>query len=300
MKLYMFILAIILWFFVVTNQVYETGMDVPLDIIEMKPNKILVSDVPTSVAVRFSGSGKDLLIMKYFQPARLELDIHTINYFYDYPLTTDYVVTPPGLDVQPLYIIGPDTVNVRLEDEQMQRLPVIPRIEVRPEAGYTLSKPVSTSPESVTVVGPQSVIRRLRSIESEERIFVGLREPTQQDVPLVVPDKRVRVTPSHVQTEITIDKIGERLLQRVPVVAQQVPEGRSVILEPSTVDVRVQGPSERLAQLTTDSIMVSLDLSRWQSDVRDYEPTVALPSGIDLMYLNPDLIRVRIERTEAP
>ena len=298
-KLYMFILAILLWFFVVTNQTYETGIDVPLDIVDMKSDKILVSDVPATVSVRFAGPGKDLLILKYIQPARLELDIHTINYFYDYPILTDYVVVPPGVAVDPLYIIGPDTVNIRLEDLLIQRLPVVPRVEVQPEAGYIVSRPVSTSPESVTVSGPQSLVRRLRRIETEERIFVGLKTTTEQEIPIVLPDERMRVTPTQVRSKIEIDKIGERLIQRVPITPRQVPFGRSAILEPSTVDVRVQGPSERLAQLTVDSLSVFLDLRRWSATVRDYEPSVTLPQGIELQNLNPDLVRVRLERMEG-
>lgn len=298
-KLYMFLLAILLWFFVVTNQTYETGIDVPLDIVDMKSDKILVSDIPSTISVRFAGAGKDLLILKYIQPARLELDIHTINYFYDYPILTDYVLVPPGVAVEPLYIIGPDTVNIRLEDQMVVRLPIDPRVEVQPEPGYILSKPVSTSPESVTVIGPQSLVRRLRRIDTEERIFVGLKETTEQEVPVVVPDERMRVTPTQVRSQITIDKIGERLIHRVPISPRQVPFGRSAILEPSTVDVRVQGPSERLAQLTADSISVYLDMRRWRSSIRDYEPGVALPQGIELKDLNPDLVRVRLERTEG-
>ena len=297
-KLYMFLLAVILWFFVVTNQVYETGLDVPLDIIELKPSKILVSDVPKVVSVRFSGRGKDLLILKYFQQPRMEVDVHTINYFYDYPLQTEFIVIPPGIDAQPLYIIGPDTVNIRLEDELVQRLPIYPRVEVRPEAGYLVSHPVTTNPDSVTVVGPQSLVRRLRSIDSEERIFVGLRESTEQMVPLVVPDKRIRLNPTQVQASVKIDKIGERLLARVPIQVLQAPLGRSVILEPSVVDLRVQGPTERLAQLTMDSVMVTLNLARWRPEIRDYQPTVSLPDGIEMMNLNPDLVRVRLERSE--
>jgi len=294
-KLYMFLLAILLWFFVVTNQTFETGLEVPLDIIDMKPNKILVSDIPKTISVRFSGPGKDLLVMKYIQPAKLELDIHTINYFYDYPIIPDFVVVPPGLTIQPLYIIGPDTVNIRLEDQLTVRLPVRPRVEIQPEPGYILSRPVSTAPESVTVSGAQSRVRRLRWVETEERIFVGLKNSVEQDVPLVNPDQRMRVTPMYVRSQILIDKLGERLIQRVPVTPLNVPAGRLVELEPSTIDLRVQGPSQRLAQLTQDSLAAVIDLSQWQANERDYEPRITLPNGIDLVDIRPDLIRVRIE-----
>ncbi|HEB84465.1 MAG TPA: YbbR-like domain-containing protein [Bacteroidetes bacterium] len=297
-KLNLLLLAILLWFFVVNQQVYETEMQVPLVLAKMKPNKILVSDVPVTAQVKFSGPGKDLLILRYIQHPRVELDIHTINYFYDYPVRTDQVVLPPGMNVTPLAVIEPETVKVILEDEYLERLPVVPRIEVTPQAGYMVPGRVTLDPESVLVVGPRSLMRRLRKVETEERVFVGLNKSRDEMVPVARSSKRLRTEPEQVRVHIPIDRIGERKISRVPVQISRVPRSRRAIIEPSTVTVRVRGAAGRLAGLTADSLLVGLSYRDWKPDQREYAPFITLPPGVELVDLSPSLVRVRVEVLE--
>lgn len=299
LKLYMLVLAIILWFFVVANQTYETVMDVPLKVVDMKPEKVLVSDLPGAVSVRFSGVGKDLLIMKYIQSPRVELDIHTINYFYDYPVRTEFVVVPSQLEVNPLYIVGPDTVKIRLEDELVRRVPVNPQVTVKPMPGYMLSGPVTTIPDSVTVVGPRSEVRRIRAVRTEEMALEGVDKSTQESVPLTQPGENITLVPENVRATVQVDKIAERIIQRVPVELTGVPEGRGVLLEPASIDVNLRGPATRLAQMTKDSIGVWLDLSEWGPDSNRLVPEIRIPEGVDVLGTSPERVRVRLEQLES-
>jgi len=294
-KFYMVILAIFLWIFVVLNQQYETSIDIPLEIVEMKSNKVLISDIPERVSVRFSGSGKDLLIMQYIQQAWLELDIHTINYFYDYPLLSEYIVTPPNLEVEPLFIIGPDTAMIRLEDKLTRRLPVIANVDVIPSPGYILGGEVMSTPDSVTVSGPQTVVRRLRRIETEKKIFEGLETSLDDILAIEEIGRKVFIAPRHIRVTIPIDKISERVINRIPVMTRRVAPGRRVLLEPSIIDVRLIGPATKLAELTPDSIQAFIDLEYWRSNVRDYRPRITLPEGFELVSINPEMVRVRVE-----
>ena len=299
LKIYMFLLAVLLWTFVVTNQVYEVVMDVPLDIVDMKPNKVLVSDVPQSIPVRFSGVGKDLLILKYIQPSRIELDIHTINYFYDYPLRTAFVSVPPGLDVQPIAIVGQDTMNIRLEDVLERILPVRPIVQAEPALGYMISGDVNTTPDSVTVYGPQSAVRRLRIVQTDTARFQGLDKTTQDNVQLSPLGTNIRITPSSVRVTIPVDKIAERRMPRISVKAQGTPLGREVLMEPSTVDVTLGGPAKRLATMTSDSIGALVDLYNWDPSVREYPVSLTLPPGIESVDIEPARIRIHLEQVDS-
>ncbi len=298
LKIYMLLLAILLWTFVVTNQVYEIVMDVPLDIVNMKPNKVLVSDVPQAIPVRFSGIGRELLILKYIQVPRVELDIHTINYFYDYPIRTAFVSVPPGLDVQPIAIVGQDTMNIRLEDVLERVLPVRPIVEAQPALGYMISGDVHATPDSVTVFGPQSAVRRLRIVRTDSAHFQGLDRTTQDNVQLAPLGTNIRITPSSVRITVPVDKIAERRMTRISLVAQGTPLGREVLMEPSTVDVTIGGPAKRLAQMTDDSITAIVDLYSWDPEVREYPVNLTLPPGIDAVETEPNQIRVRLEQLD--
>lgn len=298
LKIYMLLLAIILWVFVVTNQVFEIVLDVPLDIVDQKPSKVLVSEVPSTIAVRFSGLGRDLLILKYIQIPRVELDIHTINYFYDYPLQTAYVNIPPGLDAEPVAIVGQDTINIRLEDVLERLLPVAPQVTPLPALGYMVSGEVAATPDSVTVFGPQSVVRRLRRVLTDTVRFDGLERTLQEDVSLLPLDPKVRISPSTVRITVPIDKIAQREISRVAVEAKGVPLGREVLMEPSTVDVLLDGPAKRLAEMSVDSIRVTVDLYNWDPSQREYPLSVTTPDGIEPVGTEPDVIRVRLQQVD--
>lgn len=298
LKLYMLLLAVVLWVFVVTNQVFEIVLDVPLDIVDQKPNKVLVSEVPNTIAVRFSGLGRDLVILKYIQTPRVELDIHTINYFYDYPIQTAFVNVPPGLEAEPIAIVGTDTIEVRLEDVLERLLPVVPQVTPSPALGYMISGPVIATPDSVTVFGPQSVVRRLRRVRTDTVRFNALERTLQENVALLPLDPKVRISPSTVRVTVPIDKIAQREIERVTVEAVGVPLGREVIMEPSTVDVLVDGPAKRLAELNGDSVHVTVDLYNWDPARREYDLKVTTPEGIEPVGTEPEVVGVRLEQVD--
>jgi YbbR domain-containing protein len=294
-KLYMIILAFFLWIFVVTNQNYETTLNVPLQVVDLRPGKVLISDLPEFVRIRYSGSGKDLLFMKYIQQGRFELDIHTINYFYDYPLLMEFLVIPPGLNVEPLFIIEPDTVIIRLEDELLKRVPVRPLIEAEPSAGHVIVGNIRTIPDSVTLSGPRTLVRRVRYVETEEMNLTNLSETIQIETVIQQLDPKIIIIPSIAIANINIEKIGERTINRIQVKVINVPPGRRIILEPSTIDLEIKGPTGVLARMTSDSVNVVLDLSNWIPNIRDYSPEISVPDQVEYVGHKPDRVRVRVE-----
>ncbi len=294
-KLYMIILAFFLWIFVVTNQNYETTLDVPIQVIDMRPGKVLISDLPEHVRIRYSGSGKDLLFMKYIQQGRFEIDIHTINYFYDYPLEMEFLVIPPGLNVEPLFIIEPDTVKIRLEDELLKRVPIRALITTEPSPGHVVVGGVTTTPDSVTISGPRTLVRRVRYVESEELSLSNLNENIQREISIQPLDQKIIIVPSIAIANINVERIGERTINRVPIELINIPPGRHIILEPSTVDVDFKGPTGILAKMTSDSINVVIDLSNWRPNIRDYSPDITVPDQVEYVGHKPDRVRVRVE-----
>ncbi len=299
-KLYVIGLAFALWFFTVNNQVYETVIGVELVPIGTKAGKIIVSEIPQEAQVRFSGLGKDLLIMKYLQPPRLELDIHTINHYYEYPLRTGYVITPTGLNVTAEEIIDPLVVEIRLENLDTTYVPVIPNVEVLLQSGYMLASGVDVEPDSVMAVGPRSIIRELGFFETEAQVYTDVMRPSRYIVSIQVPDSRyLTVFPLEVNVILDVDQIAERMITRIPVGAVRIPRGRRVQIEPSRVDVTVKGPARILATLTEDSLDATVNLRRWTPEQQEYIPQFELPELVELVRCQPEMVRVRVEEAES-
>ncbi len=296
MKLYLFSLAVILWFFVINNQTYETVIDIDLLPVKVKPNKVLVSEIPEKVEVRFTGKGKDLLILNHIQQAYLELDLHTINYFFDYPIRLTQIVIPHGLDVTAEAIVAPETVKVILEDELLKRVPVIPRADLQLQPGYMLVGSIKAEPDSVDISGPKNQMRNLRNIETEELALEKIKQDVNENIPLALPSPdQMSVNPHSVSILATVDKIAQRKLERIPVGAVRIPHGRRVSLEPPSINVTLKGSARRLAKITPDSIDAYVNLNRWNPEQKLYTPEFNLPPGLELISSNPDQVRVRVE-----
>jgi YbbR domain-containing protein len=293
-RAYMLLLAILLWVVVVMTQVYETTVNVPVRAMNVGLDKILVSELPETIPARFSGQGKDLFVLNFFRPAHLELDMQVVDQDFDYPLHTGLIEIPAGLAVEILVLPGQNVIPVSVDDRLTVMLPVEPDVEVRTRAGYVSDGTVLVDPDSVSVSGPQTQVSRMNKVLTQERIYVGLADSLIEEVDLLVPE-RVEVRPPAVQLRIPVNRLGERTLQRLQLYTIGEPPGRQIILEPSVLDVRIKGPSQRLATLTPDSIQALIDLTRWDRTRRNYSPTIILPDGLELLDTNPAIVRVRLE-----
>ena len=297
-RVYMFLLAILLWVVVMMTQEYETTVNVPVVPVNIRADKILTNDLPDVVPVRFSGQGKDLFLLSYFRPARIELDLQAVDNTYAYPLNTELVEVPSGISVVPLLLPGQDTAYVQLEDRISRMIDVYPNVEVKTQSGYIADREsVRTVPDSVRVSGPESIVRRIDEVSTEERVYVGLTSSVEELIPLVA-GSRVRLSPSAVRVTIPVDKLAEKTLRRVPVRVRGSIRGRTVILEPSVIDMRIKGPARKIAPIESDSVRVYIDLFRWERGKQEYTPIVELPTDVNLMDTTPDQVIVRLEVEE--
>jgi len=295
-KLYILLLACLLWIFVVNNQTFEDTFSIPIESVNIAPGKILMSDIPDEALVRFSGKGKDLLVMKFIQSPRLLLDLSNINYFYNYPLQKTNVHVPLGIESVAEHVIMPDTVRIILEDVIAESVRVVPNVAVSTEAGFTLVGEITTLPRIIEVSGPKSLVRGLREIGTEERIFPDLTNSLDEVIPILLTDpERMTATPASVRLIVEVDRYSERRLERIPVGAIKVPRGRQVSVEPSVIDVILRGPMRRLATQSEDSIDAFVNIALWEPTQREYSPEFNLPDGIEVIRVEPERVRVRVE-----
>ena len=90
-KISVFLIAVFLWAFIMIGAEYDASFNIPLTIVGKKPGKTLVEPIPSTVKVQCKDSGKQLLMFQFFSDAHLQLDVSTINYFFDYPLRDDQI-----------------------------------------------------------------------------------------------------------------------------------------------------------------------------------------------------------------
>ena len=157
---------------------------------------------------------------------------------------------PFGIDVVK---ITPARITLVFEQTLQAAVPVEPRVEGEPAAGFEVAEVVS-QPATLRVAGPASRVAAVGSAYTEVLSVRGATRPITADLAVGLEDPllrivgvgRVRVT-ARIREERT-----EREFERLEVHV----EGEPARARPGHVKVRLRGPAAAMAELTPDHITV--------------------------------------------
>jgi hypothetical protein len=297
-KISVFVISVCLWAFITTSAEYDADFNIPVKIVGKKPNKVLVDPIPQTIKVRAKDAGRKLLMFQFFSDAYLRLDLSSINYFYDYPLNVDQISTPGGFYPKLLQVVSPDTIMIRLDDLERARVPIVSRVTVIPKPGYVLIAQPKLSQDSVAISGARRFVRSVRSIPTDSVVFESVSGEFQAPVPLKAPAEGLEYGKTDVEVTATADRLGQIVIQDVPVYITSIPVGRQVAADPPQVDITVRGAVSLLRGLRSDSVQAVINFRQmWKPDVRSYAPQVKLPDGVDLMGITPAQVQLNVKKT---
>lgn len=74
-KLVSFLMALFLWFYVVTDNTYQYEMTVPVRVANLAEDRAILSDLPREAVIRVEGTGKALIGLMLSGDAWLTVDL---------------------------------------------------------------------------------------------------------------------------------------------------------------------------------------------------------------------------------
>lgn len=285
------IVAIFLWFFVVTDVVYFFDMDIPLKVIGLNENKALVNPLPKSVKVRFRGQGQVLLWAYFtlpFSESALFLDvskIHTLQefhlspYFEQHP---DLVVLPRDFDMEFINIVKPETVWVNLEESMSRMVPVKPDLQLNTAPGYLIVGGIRYMPDSIRVKGAETLVNQVKFLKTAplkldnvvNDIFMDLPVKIETTFPLSYSANKIRVSAD-------VQSIGTRQINQVPINILNVPAGLRPIAIPDKVNLTLEGGQDILLTFNPENFQVNFDFAKsWSPEQRQYPMEIETPVGV--------------------
>ncbi len=252
-KLTALILAAVLWAAVAAEE--PTTQLVPVSLVVQPPEgRALTSPLPPVKAL-YAGSARELIKL-YASPPSITKTIP------DTVMTSEYVLElrPEDLTVgarvnAQVQDIQPRTIRVRLDEMAQRTVPVVPRVRIVPDSGYTVTGGVTVVPGSATVRGPELHVRHIYEVKTLPVEIVGARGPLRRSVQLDTAEfGTVQVFPASVEISASLEAISERVMLEVPVTLKGV--GGGWISEPAKVIVTLRGPASRVAQIPPESVTV--------------------------------------------
>jgi YbbR domain-containing protein len=183
------VLALLLYAHVVTDQVKEETVAIPVSLVGLPDTLAVVGQPPASVEVRFRGRWKDLI--------RLGLRSHSLQVDladakpgqFQQRITAEDVTQkaiPPEMTklLTVTEVLEPRTVDVEIQARASKTVLVTPRVVGTPVPGYRLLGPPEAEPDSALLTGPASILAETDTLYTLPIDITGEREKIQRQVDL--------------------------------------------------------------------------------------------------------------------
>lgn len=199
------VLAVILWFFVVSKGQTEMALTAPIE----------YANIPSGLEIaRYEVKSVNIVIRTHESLSRnIRQDAVRVSVDVSkgkkgegiFPVKKDDVKLPYGASIVK---IEPSSVKVVFEETVSKKVPITPDITGAPESGYHV-KSVEISPREMVIEGAKSVVRKVGAVKTEPIDITGLTEDFRQEVGLKLQDSAIRSKTDKVDVHIRIVRRGK-------------------------------------------------------------------------------------------
>lgn len=202
LKIASLILAIVLWFFVVSGGRSVVIMDVPIKFKNI-PEGLEIVDTPKTVSIGIEGQERLLKELKK-EDVSVIIDLSRMKEGKTlFSLSQKDVKLPKSLLITS---ISPKTITLILEGRLKKQVPVKPVIVGLLTEGFTVEA-IKTMPEMVTIEGPKSVVTRIYMVKTEPIDVTGINRNIRYSVPLSLTNPDIKTDIQEVDVKIFVKKI---------------------------------------------------------------------------------------------
>jgi YbbR domain-containing protein len=289
LKLLSLFLALALWLAVGGEERTETNLNFALELVNLAPDLMITSEVPSSIQVRVMGPRG---LIRSLSQGRLS---HTLDLAgvkpgrHTFPLGVGSFSFPRGIQVTR---VQPNPLVLTLTPTVTRTLPVQPVFLGRPPEGYEV-KSVKTRPSKVTVKGPVSELEDLKFLPTIPLDVTNLTGPITLATDLDFKNLPIRLTePVTLLADVDIGpKTTSRSFSGIPVVPQPQPAR----LSPAKVTLTLLGPWPKLKDLKPQEDLKAFVETEGLSKGRHrLKVQVQVPAGLILEKVSPSTLTVRV------
>jgi YbbR domain-containing protein len=292
------IVGLTLWLHVKTDQTYERAVLLPLEIAEPTGRFVVSNEIPQTIQVRISGTGKQLLLglrrgrvvlkPRVRQPESLTVEI----------TPSDVEGIDPNSGISVTSIDQPRALLLEFDFLETREARVVPRIGVQLRAGYVVVGGIRSDPATVLLGGPQDFIRGITSVFTDSVLLTGISADVDELVTLdLPPDAGVIARPDTVRIRANVQPLLERRFTDIPIRVVNLPRSLRVRVNPVSLTIDISGGERLVNTITGEAFSAEIDYTQVaQSGIFDLPITVSAPEGVSVAKLTPATARVEIQR----
>jgi hypothetical protein len=289
------VIGLLLWFHVATEKIYHHQFRLVIEEIVLGDSLTLSEDVPDSMLVNVSATGKQLL-RSGWKERGLRINAGSLRRGPNLLMlnTSNTILIDPAGLITLEEIITPTKMMLMIDELAETTIKVVADISITPDEGLTVARISEPEPAEVLVSGPQGLLRDLTYISTERVVMSKVRDDLTIRVPLLIPDGySIRLRPDSVALSIQVVPVKTRVFENVPIMIYNAPPDRQLSLDPTTIRVEVTGPPTEVDQLAPGALIVSIQFSPLDTSAMA-SLKVDVPSGFTVKRYSPDSTRVTL------
>lgn len=271
--------ALCLWVIVNMSRDFNVTIDVPIELTNIPANEAVSSDIPEYASINLTGEGWKLISL-YNNPPTVSLDAESrqVNLFEQIRNQVNSFSDMNIIQVDPLIL------TVETEEKTSKKVPVVAQMDIRFRDQFGVLQDPVLEPDSVTVTGAQSVLNELYAWETAELTLDNVNRSLERSVDLAAPEGGLIVEPSSVTLRLEVAEFTEAEV-RIPVRTRNLPPGKAVTYNPSSITVKFDVPIEQYSEVQgTRPFAAFVDYSTLESDTTGLvTPEIEeISSGLDV------------------
>jgi hypothetical protein len=182
LKLVALLLALVVYLHVFTERPATMVIAFPIQITDLADSLSLSGSVPEVVEAELEGTGKQFIRLWLTEP-RLKISLAGVGPGHMRRIVTEGDLPLIASDQITIHrLIGPDTLELRIERKLAREIAVAPRVEGHPRADATWTGEALATPSAVMVRGPRQAVATLDSVRLESVVIEGKRDSVRAQV----------------------------------------------------------------------------------------------------------------------
>jgi len=283
------LLSLVLWFSLTLQERRTVTLELPVEPPRLPEETAFVERPASTVSAELEGTGMELIRFLFDPPTvQIEGDAGQID-------VQEAIALPRGSNTR-IENVVPRTIEIETGPRVERRIPIRSRIDVIPASAHELIDAPTLRPDSVSIIGAESVVEGLQWWPTQSRTVQDLRDTVRTEVPLA--DTLGRLVTRSVDAVTLVARVGKftEASQEVNVDVTGVPSDQDLVaLQPSTIRIRYRILFDQFfrAQKRSSEFFATVSYSQIRSDTTGYvEPHIHVPS--DLLIRDPEPVPPRL------
>lgn len=238
-----FFMSVCLWFIVNLSRDFNVTIQVPIQVASVSDDQVISSDVPETARVNVSGEGWNIISV-YNNPPRVLVTAQSEQINLSEQMRNQIGAFSDLNIIQ----VQPTQVTVQTETRVTKRVPIVSNVQLNMRGQFGLLHDPELTPDSVTISGTASAVESVAEWPTAEIQIDNVDSDVQRNVALQQPESRLSLELESINFQAQIAEFTEAEV-RVPIRTRNLPAGRAVTYNPSSVTVLFDVPIDEYSEI---------------------------------------------------